>query len=149
MRGRRGGRNIQRGRGRSDVSECLPDRVRVRSTCTAATGAGCCPSARASRAGKLIEPHCGQLSQLGARSECLGRHDPRARKGGLREGKPTKIKENINMNQEKKLMMPGRRRRNRARAERRRRAHKRLMAARRRPTANCNTEVEPKSGSMQ
>ena len=92
MRGRRGGRNIQRGRGRSYVSECLPDRVRVRSTCTAATGAGCCPSARASKAGKLIEPHCGQLSQLGARSECLGRHDPRARKGGLREGKPTKNK---------------------------------------------------------
>ena len=111
---------MHRGRGRVNVSECLPDRVRVRSTCTAATGAGCCPSARASRAGKLIVPRCGQLSQLGARSECLGRHDPRAHKSGLREGQPTKNKiENININQEMKLMMPGRRRRNRARAERR------------------------------
>ena len=61
------------------VSECLPDRVRVRSTGTTATGAGCCPSARATKAGKLTAPHHGQLCLLGARSECLGRHEPRAR----------------------------------------------------------------------
>ena len=38
-----------------------------------------CPSARASKAGKLTVPHYGQCSLLGARSERLERHDSRAR----------------------------------------------------------------------
>ena len=65
------------------ISQCLPGRVRTRSSCTAATGAGGCPSARASKAGKLTVPRYGQCSLLGARSECLGRHDPRARASGF------------------------------------------------------------------
>ena len=65
--------------------ERLPDRVLIRSYCTAATGAESCPSARAARAGKLTAPHHGQLSLLGAKSGCLGRHEPTAQQGGVKQ----------------------------------------------------------------
>ena len=60
-----------------------------------------------------------------------------------------KQSENINMNQENEADDAREKKRNRARAERRRRAHKRLMAAEEEAHSKCNTEVEPKSGSMQ
>ena len=98
--GRSGGRargRMQRGRGRggrargrSQSVKRLPGRVQTRSSCTAATGAGGCPSARTTRSGKLAEPHYGQLCLLGARLERLARHEARAWKGGVCEGIPTK-----------------------------------------------------------
>ena len=51
MRGRRGGRNIQRGRGRATSVNASLTASGSGAPCTAATGAGCCPSARASRPG--------------------------------------------------------------------------------------------------
>ena len=126
------GRRKQRARTKrpwSNVSECLPDRVRVRSVCTAATGARHCPSARATRAGKLTAPHHGQLCLLGARLECLGRHGPRAQQGGGSEGRPTKEYKKQKCCSKEEYIDVQRRKRNRARVERRRRAKKRLMAA--------------------
>ena len=76
-------------------------------------------------------PHCGQSSQLGARSECLARHDARARTSGVSEGKPTKSKRKYKYESREEADDAKKQKRNRARAERRRRAHKRLMAARR------------------
>ena len=74
-------------------------------------------------------PRCGQSSQLGARSECLGRHDPRARKGGVSDGKPTKRKRIYKYVSKDEATDAMKKKRNRARAERRRRARKCLMAA--------------------
>ena len=69
------------------------------------------------------------LSQLGARSECLARHDARARKSGVCEGLPTKSKRKYKYESKDEANDAKKRKKNRARAERRRRAHKRLMAA--------------------
>ena len=86
------------------------------------------PSTRATRAGKLVAPHYGQLCLLGARSERLARHEARACTGGRCEGEPTKSKM-YKYDLREEYMEACRKKRNRARRERRRRAHKRLMAA--------------------
>ena len=127
----------------TSVSECLPDCVRVRSICTAATGTGCCPSACASKAGKLTVPPYGQYSLLGARSECLERHDSRAHASGVHEGEPTKRKRKYKYKSEEEANDAKRRRRNRARSDRRRRAHKCLMAAH----VEAQTKLQQRGGA--
>ena len=58
----------------------------------------------------------------------LGHHDPKARKGGSCDGKPTKQRKYKYASKEEALAERNRRR-NRARKEQRRRVHQRLMAA--------------------
>ena len=74
-------------------------------------------------------PRCGQSSQLGARSECLARHDARARKSGDCDGKPTKTKRKYKYESRDEANDAKKKKKNRARADWRRRTHKCLMAA--------------------
>ena len=90
-------------------------------------------------------PRYGQCSLLGARSECLGRHDPRARASGVHDDAPTKKKsKDIKMiKMEKKDAQ--RIKRNRARSDRRRRAHQRLMAA----EEKVHTKMQQRGGTKK
>ena len=113
---------------RQHVDTCCPDYVRVRCTwVSTATDPGCSPSARAS-AGKLAEPSRGQHSLLGVQSVHLGRHDPKAHKGGSCDGKPTKQRKYKYESREVALAERNKRR-NRAQKEQRRCVHQCLMAA--------------------
>ena len=90
-------------------------------------------------------PRYGQCSLLGARSECLERHDSRARASGVCDDAPTKKKsKDIKMiKMEKKDAQ--RIKRNRARSDRRRRAHQRLMAA----EEKVHTKMQQRGGTKK
>ena len=80
-------------------------------------------------AGKLAGPLRGQPSLLGARSDDLGRQDPRVKIGGLCEGNPTTKMQNYKYRSKEEVLAARKTRRNRARKMRRRRAIQHLMAA--------------------